>query len=78
MPSSAARTTSARMDLASRRLRDTSDSLDAIARSVGYTSVYAFSRAFSRARGQSPGRYRVTSRHGTLLDEPAPGQLPYQ
>lgn len=47
-----------RMDLAARRLRDTSDSLEAVARSVGYTSVYAFSRAFSRARSQSPGRYR--------------------
>lgn len=51
-----------RMDLAALRLRDTSDSLETIARSVGYTSVYAFSRAFSRARSQSPGRYRVTSR----------------
>lgn len=51
-----------RMDLASRRLRDTDDPLDEVARSVGYTSVYAFSRAFSRARSQPPGRYRVASR----------------
>jgi AraC-like DNA-binding protein len=51
-----------RMDLAALRLRDTDDTLDTIARSVGYTSVYAFSRAFSRARAQAPGRYRVTSR----------------
>jgi len=51
-----------RMDLASRRLRDTNENLEAVARSVGYTSVYAFSRAFSRARDQSPGRYRVASR----------------
>jgi AraC-like DNA-binding protein len=51
-----------RMDLAARRLRDTDDPLDVIAQSVGYTSVYAFSRAFSRARAQPPGRYRVTSR----------------
>jgi AraC-like DNA-binding protein len=50
-----------RMDLAARRLRDTDDSLEAIARSVGYTSVYAFSRAFSRLRGQPPGRYRTRS-----------------
>ncbi len=35
-----------RMDLAARRLRDTDDPLAAVARSVGYTSVYAFSRAF--------------------------------
>ena len=51
-----------RMDLAALRLRDTDDALDTIARSVGYTSVYAFSRAFSRARSQPPGRYRITSR----------------
>lgn len=51
-----------RMDLAARRLRDTDDSLEAIARSVGYTSVYAFSRAFSRLRSQPPGQYRARSR----------------
>ncbi|GAA1516730.1 AraC family transcriptional regulator [Kribbella lupini] len=51
-----------RMDLAARRLRDSDDTLDTIARSVGYTTPYAFSRAFTRSRGQSPGRYRVTAR----------------
>ena len=51
-----------RMDLAAVRLRDTDDTLEIIARSVGYTSVYAFSRAFSRARSKPPGRYRITSR----------------
>lgn len=51
-----------RMDLAALRLRDTDDTLDTIARSVGYTSVYAFSHAFSRARSQPPGRYRIASR----------------
>ncbi|MGD0554332.1 MAG: AraC family transcriptional regulator [Streptosporangiaceae bacterium] len=61
-----------RMDLASRRLRDTNDSLEAVARSVGYTSVYAFSRAFSRARDQSPGRYRVASR-----DQPSGDPVPH-
>ena len=55
-----------RMDLAARRLRDTDDPLDAIARSVGYTSVYAFSRAFSRARSEPPGRYRVAARAPAL------------
>jgi AraC-like DNA-binding protein len=48
-----------RMDLAARRLRDTEDSLEVIARAVGYTSVYAFSRAFSRLRGGPPGQYRT-------------------
>ncbi|MGB3635640.1 MAG: AraC family transcriptional regulator [Rubrobacteraceae bacterium] len=52
-----------RMDLAALRLRDTNDSLETIARSVGYTSVYAFSRAFSRTRSQSPARYRIISRN---------------
>lgn len=51
-----------RMDLAAVRLRGGDDTLDAIARSVGYTSVYAFSRAFRRTRGQAPGRYRAESR----------------
>jgi transcriptional regulator GlxA family with amidase domain len=53
-----------RMDLAARRLRDTDDSLEQIASAVGYTSVYAFSRAFSRARSLPPGRYRVAARAG--------------
>ena len=51
-----------RMDLAARRLRDSTDSLEQVARSVGYTSVYAFSRAFSRLRGEPPGQYRVRAR----------------
>jgi AraC-like DNA-binding protein len=47
-----------RMDLAARRLRDTDAPIAAVARSVGYTSQYAFSRAFTRARaiaGTIPG-----------------------
>ncbi|GAA0963892.1 AraC family transcriptional regulator [Frigoribacterium faeni] len=51
-----------RMDLAAHRLRDTDDTLDEIAADVGYTSVYAFSRAFSRERSLPPGRYRTASR----------------
>ncbi|CAA9586396.1 MAG: Transcriptional regulator, AraC family [uncultured Truepera sp.] len=51
-----------RMDLAALRLRDTDEDLETIACAVGYTSVYAFSRAFSRARSQPPGRYRIASR----------------
>ncbi|WP_067673511.1 AraC family transcriptional regulator [Nocardia miyunensis] len=47
-----------RMDLAAIRLRDTDDTLEVIARAVGYTSVPAFSRAFRRDRGQAPGTYR--------------------
>ncbi|MEU0462894.1 AraC family transcriptional regulator [Amycolatopsis sp. NPDC006131] len=51
-----------RMDLAAVRLRDTDDALEAVARSVGYTSVYAFSRAFRRDRGHAPGSYRRSAR----------------
>lgn len=47
-----------RLHLAARRLRTTDDSVGKIARSVGYTSEYAFSRAFSRAWGVAPGQFR--------------------
>jgi hypothetical protein len=47
-----------RMTLAARRLKATSDSVEAIAHAVGYTSEYAFNRAFIRHRGQPPGGYR--------------------
>lgn len=48
-----------RMELAARQLRETNDVVSAIARRVGYTSEFAFSRAFPRARGRPPGRYRT-------------------
>jgi AraC-like DNA-binding protein len=51
-----------RMDLAAQRLRDTDEPITAIARAVGYTSEYAFSRAFARQHDQPPGRYRTSSR----------------
>ena len=51
-----------RMDLAAQRLRDTDDTVAAIAAAVGYRSEYAFSRAFTRHRGIAPGRYRHQAR----------------
>ena len=51
-----------RMDLAAVRLRDTDDTVGAVARSLGYTSEYAFNRAFTRDRRIPPGRYRTRSR----------------
>ncbi|GAB3275604.1 AraC family transcriptional regulator [Kineosporia babensis] len=51
-----------RMDLAAVHLRDTHDSLENIAASVGYGSVPAFTRAFTRAHGRTPGRYRAEAR----------------
>ncbi|WP_327280187.1 MULTISPECIES: AraC family transcriptional regulator [unclassified Streptomyces] len=40
-------------------LRDTQDPLASIARRVGYGTPYAFSHAFSREFGTTPGRYRA-------------------
>jgi AraC-like DNA-binding protein len=51
-----------RMNLAAHRLRDTNDTLEKIAADVGYTSAYAFSRAFRRERSLPPGQYRTASR----------------
>jgi AraC-like DNA-binding protein len=53
-----------RLHLAAQMLRSTEDSIGKIARSVGYTSEYAFSRAFSRAWGTAPGRYRRSHVNG--------------
>ena len=61
------------MDLAAQRLRNSDDTVAAIARSVGYGSEYAFSRAFTRSRGIPPGRYRTHSRpsDGSEVAKPA-------
>ena len=47
-----------RMELAARLLRESEQSVGRISHLVGYTSEFAFSRAFSRYRGEPPGRYR--------------------
>ncbi|WP_280362513.1 AraC family transcriptional regulator [Nocardia wallacei] len=51
-----------RMELAARRLRDSPDSVATVARSIGYASEFAFSRAFKRIHGQAPTAYRTTRR----------------
>jgi AraC-like DNA-binding protein len=51
-----------RMELAARRLRESDETLTAIADRVGYASEFAFSRAFSRTFGVAPGRYRTANR----------------
>jgi AraC-like DNA-binding protein len=51
-----------RMHLAAQRLTHSTRTAEEIAREVGYTSAYAFNRAFARHRGQPPGRYRRTMR----------------
>ncbi|MFC8720447.1 AraC family transcriptional regulator [Kitasatospora sp. NPDC057198] len=50
-----------RIDRAARLLRDTDGLVGDIAQIVGYTSEFAFSRAFSRRHGVAPGRYRRTA-----------------
>jgi AraC-like DNA-binding protein len=67
-----------RIDLASVLLVETDRSLAEIGAAVGYTSEFAFNRAFQRARGVPPGRYRQVRRAGTAPDGAAgapPGPL---
>ena len=47
-----------RMQLAAKRLRNTRDSLAAVAADVGYESEASFNRAFKRITGLAPGRWR--------------------
>ncbi|GAP47460.1 AraC family transcriptional regulator [Streptomyces azureus] len=47
-----------RLALAADRLRDSEDTLDAVARRVGYGSAFALSTAFKRVYGVSPVEYR--------------------
>jgi AraC-like DNA-binding protein len=51
-----------RMQLAATRLRDSDAKLIEIALDVGYESEAAFSRAFKRAAGESPGAWRRNRR----------------
>ncbi len=53
-----------RMTLASARLREGHKSLAQIAESVGYGSSSAFSLAFKRTTGQSPGHFRAEHKVG--------------
>lgn len=47
-----------RMELAARLLRESDQPVGRISHLVGYSSEFAFSRAFSKHRGEPPGRYR--------------------
>ncbi|MER6419524.1 AraC family transcriptional regulator [Streptomyces sp. NPDC001137] len=51
--------TGRRLALAADRLRDTDDTLESIARQVGYGSAFALSSAFKRVYGVSPQEYRT-------------------
>ena len=48
-----------RLALAADRLRETDDTLEAIARHVGYGSAFALSSAFKRVYGVSPQEHRT-------------------
>lgn len=54
-----------RMDLAADLLAGTDDTVESIARQVGYGSAFALSNAFKRQTGQGPAAYRRMSRVGT-------------
>jgi AraC-like DNA-binding protein len=60
-----------RMELAADSLRSTNEPIGPVARSVGYTSEYAFNRAFTRVRGMPPGRFRTLAQ--AELSHPEPG-----
>jgi AraC-like DNA-binding protein len=62
-----------RIDLATVLLVETDRSLAEIGAAVGYTSEFAFNRAFQRARGVPPGRYRQSRRTSPA---PAAGARP--
>ncbi|MDM4718908.1 AraC family transcriptional regulator [Micromonospora sp. WMMA1363] len=47
-----------RLNVAAHKLRNTTLQVAAIAHEIGYTSEFAFNRAFARAHGHPPGRYR--------------------
>ncbi|GAA3398926.1 AraC family transcriptional regulator [Cryptosporangium minutisporangium] len=51
-----------RMTLAAQLLRDSDQPLLTVAQRTGYTSEYAFAKAFKREHGLSPGRYRHHTR----------------
>jgi AraC-like DNA-binding protein len=52
------------MALAADLLRDTEETVAAVAREVGYGDAFAFSVAFKRARGVSPSDWRRQVRSG--------------
>ncbi|WP_055589504.1 AraC family transcriptional regulator [Peterkaempfera griseoplana] len=51
-----------RMTFAARLLRETDAVLRSVAERSGYTSEYAFAKAFKREFGTAPGRYRAAAR----------------
>jgi AraC-like DNA-binding protein len=50
------------MTRAARLLRDSDNPLQIVAQRIGYTSEFAFAKAFKREHGVAPGRYRQQAR----------------
>jgi AraC-like DNA-binding protein len=50
------------MTLAAQLLRGSDKPVQAVAQRTGYTSEFAFAKAFKREHGLAPGRYRQQSR----------------
>jgi AraC-like DNA-binding protein len=55
--------TQLRINAAARRLRSSDDKMSAVAANAGYDSLAAFSRAFKRQVGMTPGEYRDSKEH---------------
>ncbi len=51
------------MQLAAKRVAETADKVAAVAERIGYDSEAAFSRAFKRLSGLSPGQSRSSKRN---------------
>ncbi|WP_410571074.1 AraC family transcriptional regulator [Amycolatopsis sp. cmx-4-61] len=62
-----------RMTLGADLLRDTEETVAAVARAVGYEDAFAFSVAFKRARGVSPSVWRRGTAPATRRDPAADG-----
>ncbi len=62
------------MHLAEELLDTTDLGVVPIARRVGYESEEAFGRAFKRAHGESPGRWRMRERGGQSPVVPGPNE----
>ncbi|WAL68816.1 AraC family transcriptional regulator [Amycolatopsis cynarae] len=65
-----------RMEVAARRLTFTDEPVGPISRAVGYTSEYAFNRAFTRVRGMPPGRFRALAARAERNDAAAGRSIP--
>jgi AraC-like DNA-binding protein len=51
-----------RIALAADLLRESDDTVGAVARKVGYADVFSLSTAFKRRRGTTPTQHRATNR----------------